>query len=119
MKRRREQQGTVYSDFRVEDGQLQRKRLCKQLGAVTDMTKQQARTEAKNFLAKINAPTLTPETAVTFTAFVESVYLPRTEQRTRPALSTRRKVPTRPTSRSDGEGGQSKPSLPVVVGFTT
>ena len=51
-----------YSDFRVEDGQLQ------QLGAVADMTKQQARTEAKNFLAKINAPTLTPETAVTFTA---------------------------------------------------
>jgi integrase len=49
------------------------------------MSKKQARTEAKNFLAKINAPTLTPETAVTFTAFVESVYLPRIEQRTRPS----------------------------------
>lgn len=87
MKRRREQRGTVYaksgvwyvrySDHRVIDGQLERKRLSKQLGAVADMTKKQARTEAKGFLAKINAPTLTPETAVTFTAFVESVYLPR------------------------------------------
>jgi integrase len=95
MKRRREQQGTVfsksgmwyvrYSDHRVIDGQLERKRLAKQLGAMADMTKKQARTEAKNFLARINAPTLTPETAVTFTAFVESVYLPRIEQRTRPS----------------------------------
>src|SRR5215469_2313147 len=95
MKRRREQRGTVYaksgiwyarySDHRVIDGQLERKRLSKQLGALADMTKKQARMEAKNFLAKINAPTLTPETAVTFVAFVESVYLPRTEQRTRPS----------------------------------
>jgi integrase len=74
-----------YSDHRVIDGKLERKRLSKQLGAVADMTKKQARTEAKNFLAKINSPTLTPETAVMFTAFVESVYLPRIEQRTRPS----------------------------------
>src|SRR5215469_9319723 len=63
MKRRREQQGTVYaksgmwyvrySDFRVTGGQLQRKRLAKQLGAMADMTKKQARTEAKTFLAGI------------------------------------------------------------------
>ena len=95
MKRRREQRGTVYaksgiwyvrySDHRVIDGQLQHKRLSKQLGALADMTKKQARTEAKTFLAKINAPTLTPETAVTFIVFVESVYLPRIEQRTRPS----------------------------------
>jgi integrase len=95
MKRRREQRGTVYaksgmwyvrySDHRVIEGQLVRKRLCKQLGALADMTKKQARTEAKTFLAKINAPTLTPETAVIFAAFVESVYLPRIEQRTRPS----------------------------------
>ena len=95
MKRKREQRGTVYaksgmwyvrySDFRVTDSQLERKRLAKQLGTLAGMTKKQARTEAKNFLAKINAPTLTPETAVTFTAFVESVYFPRIEQRTRPS----------------------------------
>lgn len=95
MKRRREQRGTVYaksgmwyvrySDFRVTDGRLERKRLAKQLGSVDDMTKKEARSEAKNFLAKINQPTLTPETAVKFTAFVESVYLPRAEQRMRPS----------------------------------
>jgi integrase len=95
MKRRREQTGTVYkkggvwylrySDFRVEDGQLQRKRLCKQLGAVADLTKQKARDEAKTFLATINKPALLPETAVKFTEFVENVYFPRVEQRTRPS----------------------------------
>jgi hypothetical protein len=95
MKRTREQSGTVfaksgmwyvrYSDFRVTDGQLERKRLSKQLGTLAEMTKKQARTEAKKFLAGINAPTLTPETAVTFTAFVETVYFPRIEQRTRPS----------------------------------
>src|SRR5215469_18088477 len=95
MKRRREQAGTVYkkggmwylrySDFRVEDGRLQRKRLAKQLGAVSDMTKQEARDEAKTFLATINKPALLPETAVKFTTFVEDVYLPRIEQRTRPS----------------------------------
>jgi len=95
MKRRREQQGTVYaksgmwyvrySDFRVTDGQLERKRLAKQLGTMADMTKKQARAEAKGFLAGINAPTLTPETAITFLSFAESVYFPRIEQRTRPS----------------------------------
>jgi len=95
MKRRREQEGTVYaksdmwyvrySDFRVTDGQLERKRLAKQLGSVHDMTKKEARAEAKSFLAKINQPALTPETAITFTAFVESVYLPHTGQRMRPS----------------------------------
>src|SRR5262249_54335600 len=95
MRRRREQHGTVfsksgmwyvrYSDFRVTDGHLERKRLSKQLGALAEMTKKQARTEAKKFLAGINAPTLTPETAVTFAAFVESVYFPRVELRTRPS----------------------------------
>src|SRR5215831_16521176 len=94
MKRRRKQKGTVYSrcgiwyvrysDFRVTDGQLERKRLAKPVGAVADMSKKQARDEAKKFLAKINEP-LTPETAVTFTAFVESVYFPCIEQRTRPS----------------------------------
>jgi hypothetical protein len=93
MKRRREQRGTVYAksgmwyvrytDFRVTDGQLERKRLAKQLGSVDDISKKEARLEAKVFLARINQPTLTPETAVTFTAFVESVYLPHSEQRTR------------------------------------
>jgi integrase len=95
MKRRREQRGTVYSksgmwyvrysDFRVIDSQLKRKRLAKQLGSVDDMTKKEAREEAKDFLAKINSPTLTPETAVTLIAFVESVYLPHVEERTRPS----------------------------------
>ena len=95
MKRRREQLGTVYaksgmwyvrySDFRVTNGQLERKRLAKQLGCVCDLTKKEARSEAKLFLAKINQPTLTPETAVTFNAFVESVYLPHSEQRMRPS----------------------------------
>ena len=95
MKRRREQAGTIYkkggvwylrySDFRVIDGQLQRKRLAKQLGSVADLNKQQARDEAKDFLARINKPTLMPETAVKFVDFVESVYLPRVEGRTRPS----------------------------------
>src|SRR5215469_5541370 len=95
MKRRREQAGTLYkkggvwylrySDFRVTDGRLERKRLAKQLGNVSDMTKQQARDEAKDFLSKINKPTLLPETAVKFTDFVDSVYFPRVEQRTRPS----------------------------------
>ena len=61
------------------------KRLAKQLGSVGDISKKEARLEAKVFLARINQPTLTPETAVTFTAFVESVYLPHSEQRTRPS----------------------------------
>jgi integrase len=95
MKRRREQRGTVYaksgtwyvrySDSRVINGKLERKRLAKQLGAVEDMTKKGARAEARNFLAKINQPALAPETAVTLVAFIESVYLPRAEQRTRPS----------------------------------
>ena len=68
VKRRREQRGTAYaksgmwyvcySDFRVTDGQLERKRLAKQVGSVEDMTKKEARVEAKSFLAKINQPTL-------------------------------------------------------------
>lgn len=95
MKRRREQLGTVYrkgdvwflrySDYRVIDGKLERKRLAKQLGSRDDMNKTQAKDEAKRFLATINSPTLTPETAVTFVCFVESVYMPRIEQRTRPS----------------------------------
>ena len=95
MKRRREQKGTVYkkcgmwylrySDFRVIDSELQRKRLAKQLGAVGEMTKQKARDEAKKFLAGINKPTLQPETAVTLVNFVEKVYFPRIEQRLRPS----------------------------------
>jgi len=102
MKRRREQRGTVYvksgmwyvrySDFRVTDGQVKRKRLAKQLGSVHDMTKKEARSEAKTFLAKINQPALTPETAITFTAFVESVYLPHSEQRMRPSTYSGYKV---------------------------
>ena|SRR5215831_16302708 len=94
MKRRREQGGTLfkksgcwyvkYNDFRVVDGQLQRKRLSKQLGPA-EMTKQRARDEAKRFLATINSPTLLPENAVKLTAFVESVFFPRMEQRTRPS----------------------------------
>jgi len=95
MKRRKEQKGTVYaksdmwyvrySDFRVTDGQLERKRLAKQLGSVEDMTKKEAKAVAKSFLAKINQPTLNPETAVKFSAFVESVYLPHAKQRIRPS----------------------------------
>jgi|SRR5262249_1669353 len=95
MKRNREQKGTVYSkcgmwyvrysDFRVTDGQLQRKRLAKQLGAINEMNKKQARDEAKKFLATINKPSLLPQNAVTLSAFIDSVYFPRIEQRTRPS----------------------------------
>src|SRR6516165_3004053 len=95
MKRRREQKGTVYrkcgmwylrySDFRVVHGQLQRKRLARQLGSVGDMNKKQARDEAKEFLATINKPSLQPETAVTLVQFVERVYFPRVEQRLGPS----------------------------------
>jgi hypothetical protein len=45
--------------------------------------KRQCRLEVK--MREINQPTLTPETAVTFTAFVESVYLPHSEQRMPPS----------------------------------
>ena len=92
---RREQKGTIYrkcgvwylrySDFRVIDGQLERKRLAKQLGPVAEMTKQKARDEARLFLAAINTPTLQPESAVTLVQFVEKVYFPRIEQRLRPS----------------------------------
>lgn len=95
MKRRREQKGTVYkkcgiwylrhSDFRVIDGELQRKRLAKQLGSVDEMTKTKARDEAENFLKTINRPVLQPETAITLVQFVEKVYFPRIEQRLRPS----------------------------------
>lgn len=94
MKRRRDQKGTVYkkcgmwyvrySDFRVIDDQLQRKRLAKQLGSV-EMTKSKAREEARKFLESINRPTLQPETAVTLFHFVEKVYFPCIEQRLRPS----------------------------------
>ena len=94
MRRRREQNGTLfkksgcwyvkYNDFRVIDGQLKRKRLSKQLGSA-EMTKNKARDEAKRFLATINSPTLLPENAVKLTAFVDSVFFPRMEQRTRPS----------------------------------
>jgi integrase len=95
MRRRREQQGTVYakcgawyvrySDFRVIDGKLQRKRLAKQLVAVDGITKKQAREKAKDFLATIYKPNLKPENALSVTAFVEQVYFPRIEQRIRPS----------------------------------
>ena len=95
MKRHRTQAGTVYkkggmwyvrfSDFRVADGQLQRKRLARQLASVDEMNKKQAKDEAKRFLATINAPTLPPQNAVKFTAFVDSVYFPRIEQEARPS----------------------------------
>jgi integrase len=64
---------------------LQRKRLAKQLGAIDEMNKKQARDEAKKFLATINKPSLLPQNAVTLAAFIESVYFPRIEQRTRPS----------------------------------
>jgi integrase len=95
MKRNREQKGTIYSkcgmwyvrysDSRVIDGQVRRMRLAKQLGSVAEMKKQKARDEAKKFLATINKPSLPAENAVKLTAFVDSVYFPRVEQRTRPS----------------------------------
>jgi len=74
-----------YFDFRVEDGQLQRKRLCKPLCCVADMTKTQAREEAKRFLESINRPVLSPETAIKLVEFIESAYLPRLKQDVRPS----------------------------------
>jgi integrase len=95
MMRTRTQNGEVYQkgqkwylryfDWRVEDGQLIRKRLCKPLGSKDDMTKTQARGIAKDFLETINAAKLEPETAVTFVDFVEHVYLPRLKQDVRPS----------------------------------
>ena len=74
-----------YFDFRVEDGQLVRKRLCKPLCTVADMTKTQARDEAKRFLDTVNNSVLAPETAVTLVDFIDSVYLPRLKQDVRPS----------------------------------
>src|SRR5215469_237910 len=95
MIRKREQAGTIYrkgdmwflrySDDRVINGEVQRKRLARQLGSVDDMTKKRARELADNFLANINGATLAPETAVKFTDFVDSVYLPRLKQDVRPS----------------------------------
>jgi integrase len=91
----REQGGTIYrkgkmwylrySDDRVIDGEFQRKRLAKQIGAIKDLTKKQARDEAERFLGGINKCTLAPETAITFIKFVESVHIPHIEKRVRPS----------------------------------
>src|SRR5215469_11577031 len=91
----REQGGTIYrkgkmwylrySDDRVIDGEVQRKRLAKQIGATKDLTKKQAKDEAERFLAGINNCTLAPETAIAFIKFVESVYIPHIEKRVRPS----------------------------------
>jgi integrase len=95
MMRRREQRGTVYkksgswllrySDSRVIDGSVRRKRLAKRLGSVGEMTKQKAREEARSFLATINRTTLPPENALKLNAFVDDVYLPRVEKIIRPS----------------------------------
>jgi len=95
MIRKREQQGTIYrkgdmwylrySDDRVINGEVQRKRLARQLGSVEDMTKKRAREVADDFLTNINGATLAPETAVKFADFVDSVYLPRLKQDVRPS----------------------------------
>src|SRR5215472_4958909 len=95
MMRTRKQKGEVYRkhqmwylryfDFRVEDGQVIRKRLCKPLCAVAGFTKTQARKEAERFLETINKPMLTPETALTLVDFIESVYLPRLKRDVRPS----------------------------------
>jgi integrase len=102
MMRRREQRGTVYkksgswflrySDSRVIDGSVRRKRLAKRLGLVGEMTKQKARDEAKLFLATINRTTLPPENALKLNAFVDDVYLPRAEKSTRPSTHRGYKV---------------------------
>ena len=65
MKRRREQRGTVYAksgmwyvrytDFRVTDGQLERKRLAKQLGSVDDISKNTAVRLSYKVLAASNS----------------------------------------------------------------
>lgn len=49
------------------------------------MTKKQVRGDAKKFLATINTPTLPAENAVKLSTFLDSVYFPRIEQRTRPS----------------------------------
>jgi len=74
-----------YFDFRIEDGQLKRKRHCKPLCAVANMTRTQARDEVKRFLETVNKPVLAPETAVTLVDFIDSVYLPRLKQDVRPS----------------------------------
>src|SRR5215472_18493053 len=93
--RKREQAGTIYrkgdvwylrySDDRVINGAVQRKRLARQLGSVAEMTKKKAAEEAMRFLTTINRPTLPAENALKLTAFVDSVYFPRIEQRLRPS----------------------------------
>src|SRR5215469_11609776 len=81
MMRKRKQTGTIYrkgdtwylkyNDDRVINGEVTRKRIARQLGSVDDMTKKKAREVAEDFLKTINAAILSPETAVTFVAFVE------------------------------------------------
>jgi integrase len=95
MRRRREQKGSVYRergfwylryyDDRVIDGQVQRKRLAKQLANCAEMNRTKARDEAKRFLGTINKSQLKPETAVTLGAFVDNVYFPHVEQHLRPS----------------------------------
>jgi hypothetical protein len=53
-----------YSDFRVMDGHLKRKRLARQLAPIQGVSKKRARELAKEFLATINKPKLSPETAI-------------------------------------------------------
>jgi integrase len=93
--RTRTQKGEVYAkgpmwylrfyDWKVEDGQLQRKRLCRQLGSKDNLTRKQAEREAEQFLAGINKPVLPAHSAVQFNEYVETFYLPRLKRDMRPS----------------------------------
>src|SRR5262245_34015421 len=93
--RKRTQKGTLYkkdswwylrySDFRVVDGQLQRKRLAKRLALLQGCSKRKAEDLATAFLESINHSHLPPEHAVTLVQFVETVYFPRIQQKARPS----------------------------------
>src|SRR5262249_54201176 len=93
MRKRKKQHGSVYReggfwyvryyDDRVIDGQLHRKRIARKLTSVEGVKKDKARELAEETLAEIIKPKLSPETALTFTDFVEKVYFPRIKQRVR------------------------------------
>ena len=95
MRRHRQQKGFVYRDGgswyvryyddRAINGQVQRKRLAKQLGPCAGMNVTRARKEAENFLNGINGTKLKPETAVTLGDFVDRVYFPQVERNLRPS----------------------------------
>lgn len=93
--RTREQKGEAYVkdgtwyarwyDWRVVDGELKRRRFCKSIGPKASLTTKQAEAIAKEIAEAVNKPALPSHTAVRFSEYVESFYLPRLKRDMKPS----------------------------------